>query len=73
MEGGKSSEALIARDRCLEAMALSEDIGERRSLWRAASRYAGKARDEVARTSWGEPALADANEAGEVSARVFGD
>ncbi len=40
------TDALIARDRCLQALVTSGDVEERLALWRAAKRYGEKARAE---------------------------
>lgn len=58
MEDGRN-DALIARDRCLQALVESEDLETRRSLWRAAIRY--NERDRTSRPSgldFARPALA---------------
>jgi hypothetical protein len=38
-KGPERNDALIAMSRCLEAMAESDDVETRISLWRAAKRY----------------------------------
>jgi hypothetical protein len=45
MEVGENSGWIAAR-RCLEALAETQDVRTRAALWRAAKRYAGKARME---------------------------
>lgn len=52
--------ALVCRDRCLQAMGLSTDMEERRSLWRAASKFARKAREDAAVAQQWMPATARA-------------
>lgn len=47
MEG--RTDAQIARDRCIEALAGSTDPAERLALWKAAKRYGEKHREDVAR------------------------
>lgn len=41
MEDGRNgrTDAIVARDRCLQAVITAKDFGEARALWRAALRY----------------------------------
>jgi hypothetical protein len=57
MEVEGRDDALVARDRCLEAIVGAGDFETAQALWRAASRYNARSKQERTTGDYGRPLL----------------
>lgn len=58
MTEGRNADAMIAARRCLEAVTDATDYETRLALWKAAKRYAERAREGAGIDTWYRPPLA---------------